>query len=250
MPLRPDDRWTRRSASSWAASFSIPSGSAHCRQYSTARQKSGHVRCRASSTSSASSRAKNSAVRPAASDASTAACRWLMSPAANALAVAGMVRNRRPNHAWARACPSGNRQRCATHAPQLRDPSSAHTRRASIAAVNRAVAAASRACCRCSPTTASANSASSSVSGSRVTSASIADVNDARASASDASTATPPSPYIRSYHSPQRHPVPGPFVTIQWLLATRSAHLMRGSWSGNRATATSRNRPTGMSGTA
>jgi hypothetical protein len=69
--------------------------------------------------------AKNSAVRPAASDASTAACRWLISPAANASAVAGMVRSRRPNHAWARAWPTGSRQWCASHAPHDRDPSSA-----------------------------------------------------------------------------------------------------------------------------
>ena len=68
-----------------------------------------------------------------------------MSPATNASAVAGMARNRRPNHTSARAWPTGSRQRCATHAPHDRDPSTSYARRASNAAVNRAVAAANRA---------------------------------------------------------------------------------------------------------
>ena len=64
------------------------------------------------------------------------AWRTEMSPAAKASAAAGMVRSRRPSHTSARAGPIGRRQRCAIQAPQDREPSSAHTRRASTAAVS------------------------------------------------------------------------------------------------------------------
>jgi hypothetical protein len=133
-------------------------------------------------TSKGSPSGKAAAVRGLpASAASLWAWATPMAPARSASQVCGITRSRRPGRTSARTSPRGSRARAEIQSVAERDPSSAHTQRASNAAVAATVAAARRACWRRSSITAAANSSS---------------VHEAKSSASTSSTAAASAPML------------------------------------------------------
>ena len=187
MPSRPGWRVKRRRSWSWARRCSGPSGSAASRQWSQSRDQSSKRDRAASSTRRASPSGKWSPARgwPARL---VRVRTWAgeRSPAWKADLVAGMVRSRRASRTSPATCGRGSLARTAIQSMADREPSSAHTRRASKAAVNSATAAARRACWRRRPTMAAASSLSPMPSGSSATNSSTA--------ATSASVTWPASP--------------------------------------------------------